>query len=84
MMLFGTVSEAQSEAQNDDVFFAEQVEPILKAHCFKCHGGDEKIRGGLRLTSRADLLRGGDLGPAVDLEKPDQSRLLGAIKYADL
>jgi hypothetical protein len=63
-------------------FFEKQVQPILKAHCVKCHGGG-KVRGGLRLTSRAGVLQGGDLGPAVSLEKPEESRLLKAIRYQE-
>lgn len=65
-------------------FFEKQVSPILKNRCLKCHGAEEKIRGNLRLTSRAAVLRGGDLGPAVDLAKPAESMLLSAIEYRDL
>jgi hypothetical protein len=73
---------AQTAAERDR-FFAEEVQPILQANCLKCHGGGKKIKGGLRLTRRAAILAGGDLGPAVALEKPDQSLLLRAISYAD-
>ncbi|MCY2966307.1 MAG: DUF1553 domain-containing protein [Planctomycetota bacterium] len=62
-------------------FYEKQVEPILKARCWKCHGGEQKIRGGLRLTSRGSLLKGGELGEVVSLEKPDGSLLLKAINY---
>jgi hypothetical protein len=66
----------------DAAFFDKQVLPILRQHCFKCHG-DGKVRGGLRLTSRETLLKGGDSGPAVTPEKPEASRLLQAINYKD-
>jgi hypothetical protein len=65
-------------------FFEKQVQPILKARCLKCHGGEEKIRGGLRLTSRANVLKGGDQGPAAQLEKAGESLLLAAINYDGL
>jgi hypothetical protein len=61
-------------------FFEKEVLPVLKQHCYKCHG-EGKVRGGLRMTSREGLLKGGDLGPAVSLDKPDSSRLLEAIHY---
>ncbi len=64
-------------------FYTNEVQPLLKAHCLSCHGGEAKIKGGLRLTSRADVLKGGDSGPAVALDKPETSRLLQAINYAD-
>jgi hypothetical protein len=63
-------------------FFEKQVQPILKAHCFKCHG-EGKVRGGLRLTTRAGALKGGDLGPAVLLDKPKESPLLRAVNYTE-
>lgn len=61
-------------------FFEKDVQPILQKNCFKCHGPDEKrLKGGLRLTSRAAVLAGGDSGPAVNLKVPEQSLLLLAI-----
>src|SRR5687767_13300763 len=60
-------------------FFEKEVQPLLQANCLSCHGGEEKIKGGLRLTSRADVLKGGDSGPAVSLEQADASRLLKAV-----
>ena len=75
--------QAQIQPPVDAVFFDKQVLPILQANCLKCHGGEAKIKGGLRLTSREDILKGGDSGPAVVLEKSDTSRLLQAIRYQD-
>lgn len=62
-------------------FFEQQVRPLLQKHCLKCHGGEEKIRGGLKLTDRDALIQGGDSGPALSLEKPESSLLLSAINY---
>lgn len=77
----GAVPARFSKADLD--FYAKEVEPLLKEHCLKCHGGGDKVRGGLRLTSRAAILKGGDLGPAVRLDKPAESLLLQAIQYRD-
>ena len=65
-------------------FFEKEVQPILVAKCLKCHGGEEKIASEFSLTSRAATLRGGELGPAVDLAKPEASSLLKAIHYDEL
>lgn len=62
-------------------FFRSRVEPILKSRCLKCHGADAKVRGNLRLDSREAVLKGGDQGPAVTLEQPDESLLLQAVRY---
>ncbi|RUL83388.1 PSD1 and planctomycete cytochrome C domain-containing protein [Tautonia sociabilis] len=65
-------------------FFVESVRPILERSCFRCHGGAGKTRGGLDLTTRAGVLKGGDLGPAIDVEEPSASLLLEAIRYEGL
>jgi mono/diheme cytochrome c family protein len=65
-------------------FFATQVRPILQSHCVACHGG-EKVRSGLNLTSREGLLKGGERGPAVSLDEPNDSLLLKAVnQHEDL
>ena len=60
-------------------FFDQDVQPILKANCLKCHGGEAKIKGGLRMTTREFIMEGGDTGPAVDLTKHDASLLLKMV-----
>jgi Protein of unknown function (DUF1553)/Protein of unknown function (DUF1549)/Planctomycete cytochrome C len=65
-------------------FFENEVQSILKEHCLKCHGGGPKVKANFRVDSREALLRGGDLGPAVSLTKPAESRLLQAIRYEEL
>lgn len=64
-------------------YFEERVEPIFAEHCVKCHGGGDSVKGGLYLTSRAGLLTGGDLGPAVDVANPEASLLLAMLSYKD-
>jgi hypothetical protein len=68
---------------DDAAFYDKEVQPLLQAHCLNGHGGQPKIKAGLRLTSRADVLKGGDSGPAVNLEKPKESLLLKAVNQVD-
>jgi mono/diheme cytochrome c family protein len=64
-------------------FFDGQVRPILQAHCVRCHGG-AKTKGGLDLTTREGLLKGGKRGPAVSPSEPEESLLLQAVRHEDL
>lgn len=60
-------------------FFTSQVRPLLESKCVSCHSG-EKQQGGLRLTTRDAVLKGGASGPAVD-PKGGKSLLLDAVNY---
>jgi uncharacterized membrane protein/mono/diheme cytochrome c family protein len=55
--------------------WGELVGPILERHCAGCHG-PAKHKGGLRLDSYANLLVGGDRGPAVLPGDPGASLFL--------
>ncbi len=62
-------------------FYEVQVRPLLEQHCFKCHGVGQ-AKGGLTLASRESILKGGETGPAVNLQDPDASVLIEALNYA--
>ena len=45
-------------------FFEQHIRPTLVNECYECHSG-QKQKNGLRVDSRAGLLKGGDSGPAL-------------------
>lgn len=55
--------------------FAHDVLPIFRTACVGCHGGAHPA-GSLALTSCADLMRGGQSGPALVAGKSGESRLV--------
>ena len=63
-----------------ETFFETKIRPILAEKCFRCHGGD-KVSGGLRIDSRAALLKGGKHGPALVPSKAEQSLLCQALRH---
>ena len=66
-------------------FFESKVRPILVAKCFECHGPEsDEPEGGLYLSSRKNLLTGGDSGAAIVPGKPSDSILIEAINYSDV
>jgi hypothetical protein len=62
-------------------FFEAQVRPVLADHCYACHGG--KIQqAGLRLDSRAAMLKGSDSGrPALVPGDAEKSLLIQAVHF---
>lgn len=69
-----------ASAENDDLF-EKQVRPILVEHCLSCHGPD-KQKGGLRLDSRAALVKGSDAGVVVVSGNAEKSLLILAVRHS--
>jgi mono/diheme cytochrome c family protein len=64
--------------------FADRVLPVLREKCFSCHGEGDLEEGGLDLTSRAEMLLGGESKlPTLVPGKPHQSRLYQAVLRQD-
>ena len=64
--------------------FEKDIRPILKAHCFDCHGEGEKLNGGLDLRLRRLMLKGGEDGPVVIPGKPDKSLLFKLVHSGEM
>jgi hypothetical protein len=64
-------------------FFEKRVRPVLVQNCVGCHG-PQKQKGGLRLDSRAAVMKGGDNGPEIVAGDPGKSRLIYAIGYKNV
>ncbi len=64
------------------VSFREDVTPILEASCVKCHARGQS-KGGFRLETREQLLKGGDSGAAVVPGKSAESYLVELVAGVD-
>jgi hypothetical protein len=69
-------TEATSPVNIDTAeVFAGVIQPIFKSKCGSCHN-PEKRKGELSLLTKEDLLKGGELGPVINLGKLSESPLL--------
>jgi len=73
-----TLLTAGVTAAEDGVQFETHVRPILEATCTRCHNGQTR-KGELNLTTVETLLRGGQSGLVVSLDRPDESLLLRMV-----
>ena len=65
-------------------FFENKIRPILANHCLECHSGEKgKIKGGLNMDSREDVLKGGDTGPALEAGNVKGSLIIKAVTWED-
>ncbi|WP_417384141.1 PSD1 and planctomycete cytochrome C domain-containing protein [Gimesia sp.] len=79
-------ASAAPPQQNHDEkvrYFEQHVRPLFVKHCLECHGAKKQFAE-LRLDSRAALLKGGESGPAVKLNHPEQSLLMSAVRRESL
>src|SRR4051794_14074532 len=60
-------------------FFEAKIRPLLVNRCYACH--TDKASGGLRVDSRAALLKGGKSGPAIVPGTPAQSLIIQAVSH---
>src|SRR5262245_44868192 len=61
-------------------FFESKIRPVLVEHCYKCHSHQSKMtKNGLALDSAGGWRNGGDSGPAIVPNKPNESLLLKAV-----
>src|SRR5688572_31257619 len=70
--LLMAVSVSSAAAQTDAI-------GLLRANCVVCHGQQNRTSG-LALDGRADVLQGGNRGPAVKIGVPAESLLVTAIE----
>src|SRR2546430_5946886 len=64
-------------------FFERKIRPLLVQNCHECHSAAHKKRGGLLLDSKAAAFKGGDSGAVIVPGKPDESRLIQAVRHTD-
>jgi hypothetical protein len=81
-LLLGPIQTIRAETPEE--FFREQVEPLLRDHCFACHShASGKMKGGLTLDWRSGWKAGGGRGAAIAPGNPDQSLLIRAIRRSE-
>lgn len=79
------IASSHCLAQDDLAFFEKRVRPVFEEHCYGCHSArSDKIKGGLRLDSKAGWQRGGDSGHAAIVpSRTDASPLIAAVEWRD-
>src|SRR5262245_57476679 len=58
-------------------FFEMRIRPVLAKNCFACHTSSRM--GGLDMSGREALLKGGKSGPAILPGDPEKSLLVEAV-----
>ena len=76
----GVKADGASDAAGAE-FFEQKIRPLLVESCLSCHSAASRpVQGGLRLDSRAAILRGGGRGAALVPGSPEKSLLIAAFQ----
>lgn len=82
--LFNTGGQAASQViafptdPDSTLLFEHIIEPVLNKKCASCHN-ESKMKGGLLLTTRKGLLKGGENGEVLENGSPQNSELFKRI-----
>jgi mono/diheme cytochrome c family protein len=75
---------AGDKAPVGPVMFETHIRPLLKTHCFECHGEGQKLKGGLDMRLRRLLVKGGKSGPALVPGKESGSLILERLASGEM
>ncbi|WP_238388936.1 PSD1 and planctomycete cytochrome C domain-containing protein [Roseimaritima ulvae] len=71
-------------AATEPPFFETDIRPILREHCFDCHGAVEEMEGELDLRLVRFMQSGGESGPAIVPGDAEDSLLLTRVRDGDM
>lgn len=77
-----SVSVADHDPQS--ISFEKDIRPILRAHCFDCHGATEELQGGLDLRQVRLMQKGGDSGTAIKIGHADDSLIVARVASGEM
>ena len=73
-------AEAAVQALEGPDFYQQRILPVFEKQCLMCHRGEAR-KGGLDMTSRDALLKGGDNGPAIQPGNAKESLLYKLVAH---
>ena len=76
---------AAGNSPGAELVFEKDVQPILKRHCWHCHGEEPKLRGGVDLRLRRFMDKELDGGAHVLVAgAPEKSEMLALVKSGEM
>ena len=82
LSLLLSVSCLPNGSRAADVNYTRDIKPVLKAKCYSCHGA-LKQEAGLRVDTVSLMRRGGDSGPALEVQDRLNSRIWQRVAAQD-
>ncbi len=77
-------ADDSSAEPSETLTFEQHIWPILRAHCFDCHGATEEMKGSLDLRQVRRMTEGGNRGPAIEVGDAEASLLVQRIEHGEM
>ena len=87
LVSFATVAThavISSGNESGPITFEHDIRPLLKAHCWHCHGEEAEVEGKLDLRLVRFMHTGGDSGPAFVAGKADESLIVQRVASGEM
>ncbi len=75
---------ADKASAEEGLAYERDIRPILRAHCFDCHGATEDLQGGLDLRQVRLIQTGGESGPAIIPGNVENSLILTRVVAGEM
>src|SRR5688500_6270769 len=84
-LLASILASSLAQAETRPLTLERDVRPILREHCYHCHGEGEKLKGGVDLRLRRFMERPSESGaPVLVPGHPDQSEMITLIREGEM
>jgi len=80
----GSIPAGAATPQPASLTFERDVRPLLKTHCFHCHGEDGQLKGKLDLRLQRFAVKGGKHGAAVIPGNAENSLLVQKMRNGEM
>src|SRR3954464_14004420 len=85
LLLAAVFTPALAFAESRELTLEHDVRPILKEHCFHCHGEGEKLKGGVDLRLRRFMEKPTKDGDHILIPgKPEESEMLKLVREGEM
>src|SRR5687767_4166618 len=85
ILLAASLAVGTLRADSPALTFERDVRPILKQHCFQCHGEGEKLKGGVDLRLRRFMDKPTESGAAVIVPgRPEESEMIKLVREGEM
>ncbi len=84
VLLLATPATLLAGQAPEPIPFETHVRPILKAHCWQCHGEEDELKGDFDARLARFLLKGGESGPAIVPGKHAESLLYQRVASGEM